>query len=202
MLGPEDVSAGVLKCYPSSLLVYVCLFAVSRHGLSLPGTHQVPKLAGQRATRKPPVSLSPVITKHILPTLAFCMQILGTELRPYDWQGQVSSLTGTLFVCWFFLVMVSWCRPGCPGTHYIGRSGLKLTEIHLLLLPKCWDSSCGPLFPAFASITTPSTVVNAQSERFCAMTFQYSTFFKITSCVEFVRHRYRCFWSINSYPCT
>lgn len=50
MLGPEDVSAGVLKCYPSSLLVYVCLFAVSRHGLSLPGTHQVPKLAGQRAT--------------------------------------------------------------------------------------------------------------------------------------------------------
>lgn len=44
MLGPGDVSAGVLRCYPSSLLVYVCLFAVSRHGLSLPGTGQVPKL--------------------------------------------------------------------------------------------------------------------------------------------------------------
>lgn len=84
MLGPEDVSAGVLKCYPSSLLAYVCLFAVSRHDLLLPGTHQVPKLTGQRAARKSPVSPSPVIIKHILPTLAFCMQILGTELRPYD----------------------------------------------------------------------------------------------------------------------
>lgn len=90
------------QCYPSSLLVYVCLFAVSRHGLSLPGTHQVPKLAGQRAARKPPVSPSPVITKHILPTLAFCMQILGTELKPYDWQGQVSSLTGTVCLLGFF----------------------------------------------------------------------------------------------------
>lgn len=103
--------------------------------------------------------------------------------------GDRANLAISLALCLLvFIVMVSRCRPGCPGTHYIGRSGLKLTEIHLLLLPKCWESSCGPLLQALASITTPSTVFYAQSERFCAMTFWYSMLFKITLCVEFVRH--------------
>jgi hypothetical protein len=31
------------------------------------------------------------------------------------------------------------CGSGCPRTHSVDHSGLKLTEIHLGLLPECWD---------------------------------------------------------------
>ncbi|GAB1295478.1 Sodium-coupled monocarboxylate transporter 1 [Apodemus speciosus] len=36
---------------------------------------------------------------------------------------------------------ISECSPGCPGTPYVDRSDLKLTEIHLPLPPKCWDQA-------------------------------------------------------------
>ena len=50
---------------------------------------------------------------------------------------------GFLFVCFGFLGFFeteSLCSFGaCPGTHSLDQDGLKLTEIYLLLLPKCWD---------------------------------------------------------------
>jgi hypothetical protein len=38
-----------------------------------------------------------------------------------------------------FQDIVSLGSPGCPGTHSIDQGGLKLTDICLPLLPKCWD---------------------------------------------------------------
>ena len=31
------------------------------------------------------------------------------------------------------------CSPGCPGIYSVDQAGLELIEIHLPLLPKCWD---------------------------------------------------------------
>jgi hypothetical protein len=43
-----------------------------------------------------------------------------------------------LFVCLFLRLGFS-VYPGCPGTLYVDQAGLKLTEICLLQLPKCWS---------------------------------------------------------------
>ena len=34
---------------------------------------------------------------------------------------------------------VSLCSPGYPGTHFVDKAGLKLTETHLPLLHECCD---------------------------------------------------------------
>jgi hypothetical protein len=56
----------------------------------------------------------------------------------------LSSLVVFIFVFgWLvhldFWDRVSLCSPGCPGTHSVVQTGLKLTEILLPLLPRCWD---------------------------------------------------------------
>ena len=41
---------------------------------------------------------------------------------------------------WLLSETVSLLRsPGCPGIHYVEEAGFELSEIHLLLPPKCWD---------------------------------------------------------------
>lgn len=39
----------------------------------------------------------------------------------------------------FFLDRVSLHRSGCPGIYSVDQAGLKLTQIHLPLPPRCWD---------------------------------------------------------------
>ena len=47
-------------------------------------------------------------------------------------------------VGWFLETRVSLCSPVCPGTHSVDQAGLRLTEIHLPLPPKCWVFSTLP----------------------------------------------------------
>jgi hypothetical protein len=50
-----------------------------------------------------------------------------------------------VFFCFFFCFVFCLfetnflCSFGCPGAHSVNQAGLGLTEIHLLLPPKCWD---------------------------------------------------------------
>lgn len=54
-----------------------------------------------------------------------------------------------LFCFCFFEIGVSLCiSPDCPGTCFEDQTGLKLTEIHLPLLPECWHLKCVPPPPA------------------------------------------------------
>ena len=46
----------------------------------------------------------------------------------------------SLFLSLLVLDRVSLCKSwSCPGMRFIDQAGLKLTEIHLRLPPKCWD---------------------------------------------------------------
>ena len=45
----------------------------------------------------------------------------------------------TVFVVVLGRVSLSLSSHGCSGTHYVDQTGLKPVEIHLLLLPECWD---------------------------------------------------------------
>jgi hypothetical protein len=57
-------------------------------------------------------------------------------------RGRCSVLFCSVLFCSFVRLFVEteshYVAPGCPETHSIDQSGLKLTEIHLPLLPKCW----------------------------------------------------------------
>ena len=39
----------------------------------------------------------------------------------------------------FFKTGFYLCTLGFPGTYFVDQAGLKLTEIHLPVPPKCWD---------------------------------------------------------------
>lgn len=39
----------------------------------------------------------------------------------------------------WFCDWVSLCSTGCPETYFVDQGGLKITEIHLVLTPKCLD---------------------------------------------------------------
>ena len=52
-----------------------------------------------------------------------CFKYVGTTF----WGGRLLFETG--FLC---------NNPGCPGPLFADQAGLKLTEIHLPLPPKCW----------------------------------------------------------------
>jgi hypothetical protein len=43
------------------------------------------------------------------------------------------------FVLFRFVFKTASHYLGCPRTHSVDQAGLKITEIHLPLPPKCWD---------------------------------------------------------------
>lgn len=62
--------------------------------------------------------------------------------------GVYTLLTGTspelilaLLICLFacFDTVLSLCGPGYPGTYSVDKPGLEFTEVHLSLLPDCWE---------------------------------------------------------------
>ena len=50
-----------------------------------------------------------------------------TATKPFGW------------LVWLVVERVSFYTLGCPGTSSTDQAALELTEIHLPLLPKCWD---------------------------------------------------------------
>jgi hypothetical protein len=57
--------------------------------------------------------------------------ILGIKFRSLSSSTHRASL-------YTVVEMGSLDNPGCPGTQYVDQVDLKLTEIYLPQLPKCW----------------------------------------------------------------
>lgn len=71
------------------------------------------------------------------------------NLNPDQWPNKFNSIQLSLynkngdivgfFICFSFWDMVSLCSPGYLRTPYVNQAGLKLREILLPLLVKCWE---------------------------------------------------------------
>lgn len=55
-----------------------------------------------------------------------------------SWVSDMSSLP-PFFLSFFLSETWSLCRPSYPGTHLLGQSGFRFTEIRLSVPPICWD---------------------------------------------------------------
>lgn len=54
-----------------------------------------------------------------------------------------------LFDFCFLFETESLCSFSWPAAHHRDKGGLELTNVCLLLPPKCWDQKCMPLCPAY-----------------------------------------------------
>lgn len=52
----------------------------------------------------------------------------------------------------------SVCSPDWPGAHYVNHAALELTEIYVLLPPKCWNQRHELLCPALAIVLNSSYI--------------------------------------------
>ena len=78
--------------------------------------------------------------------IQFVTWVLGFELWSSWLQRKNLNcwVTCSASICLYGFVFIFWnsfslCSPSCSGTHFVGQDGLRLTEIHLFLSPKCWD---------------------------------------------------------------
>lgn len=68
------------------------------------------------------------------------------------------ALVPQLFVFVYVLETGFLCSPSCTGTLSVDQAAPKLTEIHLLLPPQCWDS-----FSVGAGVPTLVLICEANS---------------------------------------